>query len=70
MRSSILFIAIYNIIFIPIQFGYRIKFDGLFLMMEIFTIILYGFDVKFRLTNLRLLESVGGNLPESDNFNE
>jgi len=70
MRWSILFMAIYNIAFIPLQFGYRIKFDGIFLVMELFTIILYGFDIKFRLQNLKLLQAVGGNLPESENLNE
>lgn len=39
-------------------------------MMEIFTIILYAFDIKFRVKNLRLLRAVGGNLPESENLNE
>ena len=39
-------------------------------MMEIFTIILYAFDIKFRVKNLRLLRAVGGNLPQSENLNE
>ena len=70
MRWSILLVSIYNILFIPLQFGYRIKFDGLFLVMELFTIILYCFDIKFRMQNLKLLQSVGGNLPDSENLNE
>lgn len=48
MRWSILILVIYNIIFIPLQFGYRVEFDGLLLTMELLTIVLYGFDIKFR----------------------
>ena len=70
MKWSILLVSIYNILFIPLQFGYRINFEGPFLMMELFTIILYCFDIKFRMQNLKLLQSVGGNLPESENLNE
>jgi hypothetical protein len=38
--------------------------------MEILTLILYSLDIFFRVRNIRQLESVGGNLQESENFSE
>jgi hypothetical protein len=35
--------------------------------LEIFTIILYLFDIFYRIKNLKMLEKAGGNLPESEN---
>jgi hypothetical protein len=66
MRWSVLLIAVYNVIFIPLQFAYRIKFDNGILMMEIFTLILYALDIYFRVQNIRQLEQVGGNLQDSE----
>lgn len=70
MRWSILLIANYNNFFIPIQYAYRIKFDGFVLLMEILTIIFYSLDIWFRVQNIKHLESVGGNTNESENFSE
>jgi hypothetical protein len=36
-------------------------------VLEIFTVILYLFDIFYRIKNLRLLKRAGGNLPESEN---
>jgi len=55
MKWSILFAVVYNIIFIPLQFGYRIDFEGFYLIFEVFTVILYCCDIYFRLRNLRML---------------
>ena len=57
----------YNIIFIPLQFGYRIPFHGVYLVLEVFTVILYLLDIFYRVKNLRMLEKAGGNLPQSEN---
>ena len=63
MKAAILTIVIYNLIFIPLQFGYRIKFRGIYLVMEILTMFLYIFDIIYRSKNLKELITAGGNLP-------
>lgn len=57
----------YNIIFIPLQFGYRIPFHGVYLVLEVFTVILYLLDIFYRVKNLGMLKKAGGNLPQSEN---
>lgn len=37
------------------------------MVLEIFTVILYLFDIFYRIKNLMMLEKAGGNLPESEN---
>jgi hypothetical protein len=63
MKWASLVIVMYNIIFIPLQFGYRIPFHGVYLVLEVSTVILYLLDIFYRVKNLRMLEKVGGNLP-------
>lgn len=67
MQYSILLISVYNMIFIPLQFGYRIPFRGKYLVLELVTILLYGMDIFFRLRHIKLLYMAGGNIPESTN---
>jgi hypothetical protein len=67
MKLWILLIVIYNLIFIPLQFGYRIPFKGIYLVMEILTWLLYIFDIIYRSKNLKELINAGGNLPQSEN---
>lgn len=66
MRWSILILVSYNVVFIPIQFGYRIKFDGFVLAMEILTIIFYILDIKFRVQNIQLYSRGVGFVHESE----
>jgi len=70
MKWSILLIVIYNIIFIPLQFAYRIEFTGIFAFLETVTILLYLLDIFFRCRNWRLLRKAGGNLISSSNLTE
>ena len=70
MKWSIISMSIYNLIFIPIQFGYRIKFEGIYLLLEAFTIVIYIADIFYRTKNLWLLQETGGNIVNSENFIE
>ena len=54
--------VLYNLVFIPLQFGYRIPFNGIYLLLEVFTILLYGADIYFRVLNIRMLLSAQGNI--------
>lgn len=67
MKWASLVIVMYNIIFIPLQFGYRIPFHGVYLVLEVFTVILYLLDIFYRVKNLGMLKKAGGNLPQSEN---
>ena len=55
-RILMIFVSVYNIIFIPLQFGFRIDFKGIYLIMEIFTILLYGIDVGVRIFEYRKIK--------------
>lgn len=46
----------YNIVFIPLQGGYRIKYTPIFIIMEILTIILYSIDVYIRIKDHKDLD--------------
>lgn len=43
----ILLVITWNIWFIPLQFSYKIPFEGIFLVMEIITILVYLIDIGF-----------------------
>lgn len=40
-------LALYNIVFIPMQMGFTITFDGWYLFFEIMTILVYSADIYF-----------------------
>jgi hypothetical protein len=42
-------LVFYNLIFIPLQFGYRIKFVGFIMALEILTILMYSLEVGLRI---------------------
>ena len=42
-------LVFYNLIFIPLQFGYRIKFEGFIMALEILTILMYSMEVGLRI---------------------
>lgn len=48
-------ISIYNIVFIPLQFAFRIKFKGVFLAMELVTLWLYLIDLCSHIYQYRRL---------------
>jgi hypothetical protein len=45
-------LVFYNLIFIPLQFAYRIKFKGVFLALEIITIVMYLTEIGLRIYTL------------------
>jgi hypothetical protein len=48
-------LVFYNMIFIPLQFAYRIEFKGVFLALEIITIVMYLTEIGLRIyTVLRI----------------
>jgi len=65
MKWSILIVSIYNLIFTPLQFAYRIGFKGPYFIMEVCTVVLYVFDIYYRKRNLNYLKMAGGNIPDS-----
>lgn len=65
MKVLVLIIIIYNIIFIPLQMAFRIKYTSILVVMEVLTVLIYGLDIYFRVKNLRALNKARGNLPES-----
>ena len=52
-RVTLILLQVYYIIFIPLQGGYRIQFTPLLITIEIFTILLYTFDVLILLSKYR-----------------
>ena len=42
-------LVFYNMIFIPLQFAYRIEFKGIFLALEIITIVMYLTEIGLRI---------------------
>jgi len=52
MKYSILILSTYNLIFTPLQFAYRIDYKGIFAIMELFTVVIYLFDIYYRKRNL------------------
>lgn len=66
MRWIILLLSIYNVIFIPLQFAYRIDFHGVYLFLEIMTIFFYLVDIVYRFQNLRQLQDLNGNIADSE----
>ena len=43
---------IYNIIYIPLQFAYRLNYETFFILMEIATMTSYCLDIYYRIQNL------------------
>lgn len=59
-RHVLLFIvSLYNVLFIPLQMGFQMKFEGIYLFMEIFTILLYITDAILIIRSLRRLLKQG-----------
>ncbi len=48
-------ISVYNIVFIPLQFGFSIAFNHWYLFMEILTLIVYTIDIGFIIRQFLLL---------------
>lgn len=49
VKFCVTLLSFYNLVFIPLQFAYRIEFKGAYLAMEILTILFLLLDVAFRM---------------------
>ena len=57
MRQIVLFLlSLYNVIFIPLQMGFSIAFEGWILYIELTTIGVYFIDAILIYNNLKLLQ--------------
>ena len=66
MKRIILIVICYNIVFIPLQFAYRLEYTTFYILMEIITVVSYTLDIYHRIKNLIQLNKMKGNLPESE----
>jgi len=46
-EGVVLLLTLWNLFFIPLQFAYKLKFEGVFLAFEILTIMAYLMDLAF-----------------------
>jgi hypothetical protein len=51
-------LVFYNIVFIPLQFAFRIPFKGAYLALEILTIMFYGCEIGLRIFSLLRLKKL------------
>ena len=61
LNQIVLLLAIYNVFFVPLSFGFRIKFKGVFLTLELLTIFFYLIEIVMRavkLNQLNMLENI------------
>ena len=70
VRLCITLASVYNIVFIPLSFAFRIPFEGVCLALEVFTVFFYLIDICLRwskLNNFYQLEKIpDSRLNESD----
>ena len=58
MRFTIFILSLYNVIFVPMQFAFRISYNGWILAMEILTISFYLLDAIMRFRTARLITRI------------
>ena len=51
-------LSFYNVIFIPLQFGFRIPFTGMFMTLEVCTIIFYLVDASLKSNKIARLKQI------------
>lgn len=57
-NSLVTVLVMYNMIFIPLQFGFRLEFKGYLLTFEVLTIVLYLTEVALRINYARRLQLI------------
>lgn len=67
MKVIVSLLISYNIIFIPLQYAYRIPFSPGLIFVDVLTMLVYIIDLGFRIKSLFLLYERKGNIPESGN---
>jgi uncharacterized membrane protein len=60
----------YNMVFIPLQFAYRIEFKGIFLAFEIFTILAYLVEIGIRVAQLKTASKIQPSTMKQNQFDK
>ena len=47
LKGLVIILIVYNIVFIPLQFAFDIRFDGKYLIMEMLTLLFYSIDIIY-----------------------
>ena len=50
--------VVYNLVFIPLQFAFNIKFKPIYLVMEVLTILVYLMEIAIRVVKFRRLKKL------------
>jgi len=50
IKFCVTLLSFYNLAFIPLQFAFRIEFNGVYLALEILTILALICDIVFRIS--------------------
>ena len=53
MRAVLTTLSFYNLVFVPLQFAFRIEYNNLILVLEIITIFFYVLDSYVRYKTLK-----------------
>lgn len=53
MRAVLTTLSFYNLVFVPLQFAFRIEYNNLILVLEIITIFFYVLDAYVRYKTLK-----------------
>ena len=64
LRIILIIISVYNIVWIPLQFGYFLKFEGYKLGMEVVTVVFYTFDAVILIIDVILMRRVAREIRE------
>ena len=52
VNCCVLLASSYNIVFVPLSFGFRIKYQGVFMVFEVLTVFFYFIDITMRWSRL------------------
>ena len=58
MRLVILLLSGYNLMFVPLQMAFRIKYTGLLITLEVLTIFFYLLDICLRMSTINHLKAL------------
>jgi len=67
MKVAVFALVLYNVVFIPLQFAYRISYNAARVCAEILTITFYSIDIVLRIINYKQLVKTSGTMPLSSN---
>lgn len=64
--ACLLFLIMYNIVFIPLQAGFQIDYDGGYIFMEVLSLAFYTLDVGYVILRFRKANSILIKLNQKD----